>query len=119
MSRVFTTSSFDTNIWEPVKLITSSHNEAISAIRNIGLGITEIFGGKMNLLTKKLIDLREGVIKDLEAQVPNENHMIIGVDFETNILDRTLIVVATGTLLRKKKSVVKGGKRNTRKVKSM
>ena len=45
--------------------------------------------------------------------------MIIGVDFETNILDRTLIVVATGTLLRKKKSVVKGGKRNTRKVKSM
>ena len=53
----------------------------------------------MNLLTKKLIDLREGVIKDLEAQVPNENHMIIGVDFETNILDRTLIVVATGTLL--------------------
>lgn len=126
MPRVFTTTTYDTNLWEPVKLVTASHNQAISAIRNFGIGITEIFGGQMSLMDKKLIDLRDGVIKDLEALVPDENHMIIGVDFETNIFERTLIVVASGTLLRKKNSSVVGGKRrlrnnkrNTRKMKSV
>lgn len=122
MPHVFTTTSYDTNLWEPVKLVTASHNEAISAVRNFGLGITELFGGKMGLLDKKLIDLRTGVIGDLEAQVPGDNHMIIGVDFETNVFERTLIVVATGTLLRKKGVATVGGRKRrgaTRKMKRM
>jgi uncharacterized protein YbjQ (UPF0145 family) len=115
MPRVFTTTSYDTNIWEPVKMVTAAHNEAISAVRDIGLSITQLFGGKMGLLDKKLVDLREGVIRELEEQAP-EDHMIVGVDFETNILERTMIVVASGTLLRRKRSSG-GRRRTTRKMK--
>jgi uncharacterized protein YbjQ (UPF0145 family) len=113
MPKVLSTTTYDTNLWEPVKLVTASHNEAISGIRDFALSITQIFGGKMELLDKKLVDLRTGVIKELEAQIPDDTHMIIGVDFETNILERTMIVVASGTLLRKKKNQ-SGGKRRTR-----
>lgn len=94
-------------------MITAAHNEAISAVRDIGLGITQLFGGKMGLLDKKLIDLREGVLKEMEAQVP-EDHIVVGVDFETNILERTMFVVASGTLLRKKRTST-GGNRSRRR----
>ena len=114
MPGVYTIQSYDTNVWEPVDLITVSHNEAISGLRDFGLGITELFGGKMSLLEKKVKDLREGVVRELEERVKGGNEMIIGLDMETTLFERTLIIVASGTLLRRKGT--HGGKRATRRV---
>ena len=124
MPGVYTIQSYDTNVWEPVDLITVSHNEAISGLRDFGMNITQLFGGKMALLEKKVKDLREGVIAELEQYVKGPDMMIIGLDMETNLFERTLIIVATGTLLRRKgsgtasavASVPTGGKRATRRV---
>jgi hypothetical protein len=46
MPGVYTTGVYDTSEWEPVDMVTVSHNESISALRGIGVGIGKIFGGK-------------------------------------------------------------------------
>uniref|UniRef100_A0A6C0ANW9 Heavy metal-binding domain-containing protein n=1 Tax=viral metagenome TaxID=1070528 RepID=A0A6C0ANW9_9ZZZZ len=105
MPGVYTTGSYDTNEWEPVDMVTVSHNESISALRDIGVGIGQIFGGKSDLLEKKILDLREGLIKEAEKllKTKGDNYMIVGFDMETSQFDRAIIVIGTGTLLRKKK----------------
>ena len=104
MPGVYTTGVYDTNEWEPVDMVTVSHNESISALRDIGMGIGQIFGGKSSLLEKKIVDLREGLIKEAEKLVKEKgaNYMIVGFDMETSQFDRTFIIIGTGTLLRKK-----------------
>ena len=104
MPGVYTTGHYDTNEWEPVDMITVSHNESISALRDIGVGIGQIFGGKSDLLEKKIMDLREGLIKEAEKllKTKGDNYMIVGFDMETSQFDRAIIIIGTGTLLRKK-----------------
>jgi uncharacterized protein YbjQ (UPF0145 family) len=111
MPGIYTTGAYDTSVWEPVDLITVSHNESISALRQGGIQILQIFGGKIDILEKKIRDLREGIVKEMEKQLPNkEDHIIVGLDMETTIVDRALIIVASGTLLRRIQR--KGGMRN-------
>ena len=52
MPGVYTTGIYDTTLWEPVDMIVVSHNESISALRDFGVGIGQIFGGKSELLEK-------------------------------------------------------------------
>ena len=105
MPGVYTSGHYDTNEWEPVDMITVSHNEAVSMVRGIAVGIGQIFGGKSSLLEKKIKDLREGLIKEAEKVVKEkgDNYMIVGFDIETSGFDGAFIVIGTGTLLRKKK----------------
>jgi uncharacterized protein YbjQ (UPF0145 family) len=110
MPGVYTTGTYDTSEWEPVDLITVSHNEAISMIRQGGIQILQIFGGKIDILEKKVCDLREGIVKEMEKKLPNkEDYIIVGLDMETTILDRALVIVASGTLLHRRQR--KGGAR--------
>jgi uncharacterized protein YbjQ (UPF0145 family) len=104
MPGVYTTGNYDTILWEPVDMITVSHNESISALRDFGVGIGQIFGGKSSLLEKKIMDLREGLIREAEKLVKEkgDNYMIVGFDMETSQFDRAFIVIGTGTLLRRK-----------------
>ena len=106
MPGVYTTGFYDTNEWEPVDLVIVSHNESISALRDFGVGIGQIFGGKSELLEKKIVDLREGLIKEAEnlLKTKGDNYMIVGFDMETSQFDRAIIIIGTGTLLRKKKN---------------
>ena len=115
MPGIYTTGTYDTSEWEPVDLITVSHNEAISGLRQVGIEILQIFGGKIDILEKKIRDLREGVVSEMEKKLPNKDeYMIVGLDMETTILDRAIVIVASGTLLRRRQR--KGGARNvTRK----
>jgi uncharacterized protein YbjQ (UPF0145 family) len=69
MPGVYTTGHYDTNEWEPVDLVTVTHNESVSMVRDFGVGIGQIFGGKSSLLEKKITDLREGLIKEAEKVV--------------------------------------------------
>jgi uncharacterized protein YbjQ (UPF0145 family) len=115
MPGVYTTGHYDTNEWEPVDLVTVTHNESVSMVRDFGVGIGQIFGGKSSLLEKKITDLREGLIREAEKVVKEkgDNYMIIGFDMETLQFDRAFIVIGTGTLLRKKKQ--SGGSKTRRR----
>ena len=111
MPGVYTTGVYDTNEWEPVDVVTVSHNESISALRGIGVGIGQIFGGKSDLLEKKIVDLREGLIKEAEKLVKSKgsDYMIVAFNMETSQFENAFIIIGTGTLLRKKKQ--NGGSR--------
>jgi uncharacterized protein YbjQ (UPF0145 family) len=106
MPGVYTTGHYDTNEWEPVDIVTVAHNESVSLVRGIGVGVGELFGGKSKLLEKTILDLREGLIKEAEKLVKEKgnNYMIVGFDIETSEFGQTLLVIiGTGTLLRKKR----------------
>jgi uncharacterized protein YbjQ (UPF0145 family) len=105
MPGVYTTGFYDVNEWEPVDMVTVSHNESISTLRDIGVGIGQIFGGKSDLLEKKIVDLREGLIKEAEKLVKSkgDNYIIVGFNMETSQFERVFVIIGTGTLLRKKK----------------
>lgn len=105
MPGVYTTGHYDTNEWEPVDIITVAHNESVSFVRGIGVGIGEMFGGKSSLLEKKIMDLRQGLINEAEKLVKakGDNYMIVAFDMETSGFGQTFIVIASGTLLRKKR----------------
>jgi uncharacterized protein YbjQ (UPF0145 family) len=114
MPGIYTTGTYDTSEWEPIDLVTVSHNEAISALRQEGIKIMELFGGKIDFLEKKIRDVREGVVSEMQKKLPNNtDYMIVGLDIETTVVDRAVVIVASGTLLRKKK--IGGGKRLTRR----
>jgi hypothetical protein len=105
MPGVYTTGYYDTNEWEPVDMITVAHNESISFVRGIGVEFGQIFGGKSSLLEKKILDLREGLIKEAEKLVKEkgDNYMVVAFEMETSQYDKAFIIIGTGTLLRKKK----------------
>jgi uncharacterized protein YbjQ (UPF0145 family) len=105
MPGVYTTGAYDTSEWEPVDIITVSHNESLSALRSLAVGIGQIFGGKSDLLEKKIVDLRGGLIKEAEKLVKSKgtNHMIVGFIMETSQFENAFVIIGTGTLLRKKK----------------
>ena len=105
MPGVYTTGYYDTSEWEPVDMITVAHNESISFVRGIGVEFGQIFGGKSSLLEKKILDLREGLIKEAEKLVKEkgENYMIVAFEMETSQYDKAFIIIGSGTLLRKKK----------------
>ena len=105
MPGVYTSGHYDTNEWEPVDMVTVAHNESISLVRGIGVEFGQIFGGKSTLLEKKILDLREGLIKEAEKLVKEkgENYMIVAFEMETSQYDKAFIIIGSGTLLRKKK----------------
>jgi uncharacterized protein YbjQ (UPF0145 family) len=116
MPGVYTTGVYDTNEWEPVDVVTVSHNESISALRGIGVGIGQIFGGKSELLEKKIVDLREGLIKEAEKLVKSKgtDHIIVAFNMETSQFENAFVIIGTGTLLRKKRQNG-GSKSSTRR----
>jgi hypothetical protein len=115
MPGIYTTGTYDAAEWEPVDLITVSHNESISALRQGGIQILQIFGGNISILEKKIRDLREGIVSEMEKKLPNkEDYMIVGLDMETTILDRAIVIVGSGTLLHRR--VRRGGARGATRV---
>lgn len=114
MPGVYTIGTYDTAEWEPIDIVTVSHNESISGLRDIGVDIGQIFGGKSELLEKKIKDMRDAIINEVQKLVKDKDHMIVGLDIETTQYDRIFIVIATGTLLQRRKRMG-GGKRTTRR----
>jgi uncharacterized protein YbjQ (UPF0145 family) len=114
MPGVYTSGVYDINLWEPVDMVTVSHNESISVLRDFGMGLGQIIGGKSDLLEKKIVDLREGLIREAEKLVREKgnNYMIVGFDMETSQFERLFVIIGTGTLLRRKNS--QGGGRSSK-----
>ena len=113
MPGVYTSGTYDPDTWEPVNIVTVSHNEAISYFREIGVQIGQLFGGKSNLLEKKIKDLRENIIKQAEDLIKDKDHMIVGFDIETSQYQDVFILIGTGTMLHRKK--LSGGRFTRRK----
>jgi uncharacterized protein YbjQ (UPF0145 family) len=110
MPGVYTTQFYDVNEWEPIDIITVSHNEAVSFFRDIGVQFGQLFGGKSALLEKKMKDLREIMIKEAEKLIKDKDHIIVGFDVETSQYEHIFILIATGTLLKRKNSQGGGAK---------
>ncbi len=103
-------------------LVFVTHTEALSLARGIVAGVMGLFGGKSDLMNKKVDDVMKSLEKKLQAKLgPGEK--IVGVRFEFAEFGREesnsfLSGIATGTLLTPKQAapVSSGGHRGkTRK----
>jgi uncharacterized protein YbjQ (UPF0145 family) len=113
---VFTTSQYDASIWAPVKTITATHTEAVSFIRGIATGFTSMFGGKQDMLNKKMDDVLSALMKKMKMQIETDQ-CVVGFSIELTEFGRsetnaTISGLAMGTLLKKK---MQGGRRHSRK----
>jgi uncharacterized protein YbjQ (UPF0145 family) len=96
-----------------------THTEALSLARGFVAGITGLFGGKSDIMNKKVNDVMENLGKKLQAKLgPGEK--IVGVRFEFAEFGREqsnsfLSGIATGTLLTPKQPIKGGMRGKTRK----
>lgn len=97
---------YDTTKYEPIGMISAISVHAISAARGFFAGISGTFGGKMEAIESKYIDIRQETLDDLKKKAKDNNaDMIVGIEFDISNAEQNFIVcLATGTLLRKKGS---------------
>ena len=104
-------------------VVVVTHTEALSLARGFVAGIAGLFGGKSDIMNKKVNDVMNNLGKKLQAKLVAPGEKIVGVRFEFAEFGREesnsfLSGIATGTLLTPKqaKPVASGGsKGKTRK----
>ncbi len=109
-----TSGTYDTSKYEVKGLVTATHTEGLSLLRGVAAEVTGLFGGKSDLMNKKVNDVLNNLLGKLKAQV-GSNERIVGIKFEFAEFGRSegntfLSGIATGTLLVPKQ---KGGRRKT------
>ena len=119
---IATSDFYETDKYKVKSLVVATHTEALSLARGIVAGVMGIFGGKSDVMNKKVNDVMSILIKNLQAKMgPGEK--IVGVRFEFAEFGREesnsfLSGIASGTLLTPKQAapVSSGGTRGkTRK----
>jgi uncharacterized protein YbjQ (UPF0145 family) len=119
---IATTDFYETDKYKVKSIVLATHTEALSLARGFVAGIMGVFGGKSDLMNKKVNDVMAVLIKNLEAKIgPGEK--IVGVRFEFAEFGREqsnsfLSGIATGTLIQPKQArpvSSGGGKGKTRK----
>jgi uncharacterized protein YbjQ (UPF0145 family) len=113
-----TSSQYDSNLWEVKGMLLANHTEAVSILRGFMAGVGGIFGGKSDIMNKKVDDVMSNLIQKLKAQIgPGE--MVVAAHFQFTEFGRDesntfLSGIATGTLLKRKGAEAPvGGRRNT------
>jgi len=109
-----TSGTYDTSKYEVKGLATATHTEGLSLLRGAVAEVSGLFGGKSDIMNKKVNDVMDNLIKKLKAQL-GSNEKIVGLKFEFAEFGRSegntfLSGIATGTLLTPKQ---KGGRRKT------
>ena len=116
---IATSDFYETDTYKVKSLVVATHTEALSLARGFVAGVMGIFGGKSDLMNKKVNDVMAVLIKNLQAKVgPGEK--IVGVRFEFAEFGREesnsfLSGIATGTLLTPKQPIKGGMRGKTRK----
>ena len=113
---VSTSDYYDLQAYEIKTLVLATHTEALSLARGFVAEIGGIFGGKSDLMNKKVNDVMLALIQKLQKQLKG-NERIIGAKFEFAEFGRSegntfLSGIATGTVIAPKTPV--GGKRKRR-----
>lgn len=111
---ISTSDFYDLQKYEVKALVTATHTEGLSLARGFVAEIGGIFGGKSDLMNKKVNDVMNMLILKLQKQIQG-NERIVGTKFEFAEFGRSqgntfLSGIATGTIISPK---VSGGKRNT------
>lgn len=114
---VSTSDYYDLQKYEVKSLVLATHTEALSFARGFIAEIGGIFGGKSDLMNKKVNDVTLALIQKLQKQIqPGER--IVGASFEFAEFGRSegntfLSGIATGTVIAPKAPT--GGRRKRRK----
>jgi uncharacterized protein YbjQ (UPF0145 family) len=116
---ISTSDFYDLQKYEVKSLVTATHTEGLSLARGFVAEIGGIFGGKSDLMNKKVNDVMNMLILKLQRQIQGPER-IIGVKFEFAEFGRSqgntfLSGIATGTIISPK---LTGGKRNTARAKA-
>ena len=115
---ISTSDFFDLQKYEVKALVTATHTEGLSLARGFIAEIGGIFGGKSDLMNKKVNDVMNMLIQKLQKQIQGSER-IVGVSFEFAEFGRSegntfLSGIATGTIIAPKMT---GGKRKLRRTK--
>jgi uncharacterized protein YbjQ (UPF0145 family) len=116
---ISTSDLYDLQKYEVKALVTATHTEGLSLARGFIAEIGGLFGGKSDLMNKKVNDVMNMLIQKLQKQIQS-GERIIGVSFEFAEFGRSegntfLSGIATGTIISPKMT---GGKRKATRVKA-
>ena len=117
--KLLTTNNYDENLYEAIGTERGIVVHAVSLIRGLAGNIMGVFGGKNDLIAKKVEDVykeaMDELVKNAKATYGNNIDQIIALDIDFNEIQPFIICVAAGTVLRKKTSsqpIATGGKNN-------
>jgi hypothetical protein len=110
---ISTSDYYDLQMYEVKALVTATHTEALSLARGFVAELGGLFGGKSDLMNKKVNDVMLALHQKLQKQIKG-NERIVGAHFEFAEFGRSegntfLSGIATGTIIAPK---MKGGKRS-------
>lgn len=115
---ISTSDFYDIQKYDVKAFLSATHTEALSLARGFVAELGGLFGGKSDLMNKKVNDVLNALIQKLKVQIqPGER--IVGVRFEFAEFGRSegntfLSGIATGTIIAPK---MRGGRKKTRRVK--
>lgn len=102
---LLTTNTYDENIYEAVGTERGIVVHAVSFIRGLAGNLMGVFGGRNDLISKKIEDVYEEAMASLveNARKTYGNiDRIIALDIDLSEMTEFIICVAAGTVLRKK-----------------
>ena len=116
---ISTSDHYDLQKYEAKALVTATHTEGLSLARGFVAELGGLFGGKSDLMNKKVNDVMMALIQKLQKQIQG-NERIIGARFEFAEFGRSegntfLSGIATGTIIAPRST---GGRRRTRRNKT-
>ncbi len=119
---ISTSGYYDLQKYEVKALVTATHTEGLSLARGFVAELGGLFGGKSDLMNKKVNDVMLALHQKLQKQIQG-NERIVGASFEFAEFGRSegntfLSGIATGTIIAPRTTGGGKGKRNrTRRTK--
>lgn len=117
--KLLTTNNYDENLYEAVGSERGIIVHAVSFIRGFAGNLMGVFGGKNDLIAKKVEDVykeaMDELVKNAKSTYGNDIDQIIALDIELSEMTEFIICVAAGTVLKRKTSsqpIATGGKNN-------
>ena len=102
-----TVNNYNENEYAPIGIVRGTIVHSVSLFRDFLGNITGILGGKNTAINKKVDDVYEEAIKELEKytkeKYPNAD-AVAGIEISLTEMREFFICVATGTALRRKSS---------------
>jgi hypothetical protein len=100
---ISTSDYYDLQKYEVKALVTATHTEALSLARGFVAELGGLFGGKSDLMNKKVNDVMLALHQKLQKQIQG-NEKIVGASFEFTEFGRSegntfLSGIATGTII--------------------